>query len=356
MLPLDWTPANQTKALLLINRIAKAILQGEQDTLKGALQTALASSTTMRKATDWSAAAKGLQKSLMESRNEIKPKTWATNYQPYINEALRVLTTNKSITDGHGLLQATLAKWKGKPASKEACCIALRNLTDYAVARCHAAACWKIDTSSIRELKGKKTTKRTKATLDDKDLLNLIDIIEDRNPRWANVLRLLALYGLRPVELQYLTAKRRTDGSIGLWCSYSKNCGGALTAPRWLEPCPLTNERGEKEHWNLAGAMAASLLELPLTKDGNPRALDGHYVEQFLARQDEWKRLKKQCEERGEWLRCYTFRDSYSLRCHRYEIEIGAIAHAMGHSVAIHASNYRWASTENTKAQFAQVR
>jgi hypothetical protein len=111
------------------------------------------------------------------------------------------------------------------------------------------------------------------------------------------VLRLLALYGLRPVELQHIQAKRRDDGSLALWCGYQKNCGGTLTEPRWIEPCPVKDITGQKQHWNLAGALSAGLLELPLGADGKPRELNGHYVEQFLRRQPEWQELLKRCEE-----------------------------------------------------------
>ena len=252
VLPLEWSKNNQDRAILLVNRIAKAVLTGEQGTLKGALDEAQAGSVTMRKTVEWAAAADGLRTALITGRNEILPATWKANYQPYVEEALRLLDSDKGITDGHGLLQAVLVKWSGKAPSRAACCIALRNFTDHAIARHHAAACWKIDRTSIKELKGKSPKKRTKATLDDAELLYLINGMERRNPGWANVLRLLALYGLRPIELQHLTSKTREDGSIGLWCSYNKNCGGALTDARWLEPCPLTNEAGEVQQWNLA--------------------------------------------------------------------------------------------------------
>lgn len=353
VLPLKWEKGNQARGVLLINQIAKLIETGKHDTLKGALADAQAGSTSMRRSLDWHSVAESLRRSLMEGRNEILPQTWARNYKPYINKAVDLLGSEKSITDGHSLLSATLSWWTGKPASRAACCIALRNLTEHAIARHGAASCWKIDKASIRELKGRARKKRTDATLSDNELLYLIDGIEHRNPLWANVIRLLTLYGLRPVELQYLKPKARGNGQSAVWCSYNKNCGGVLTDPRWLEPCPLTNEGGEVQQWNLAGAMAANLLELPLGRNGEPRLLNGHYCRNFLEEQPEWLELKELCEAKGEWLRVYTFRDSYSLRCHRHGIEIGAVARAMGHSIAVHSRSYPWASTETTTSAFA---
>ena len=184
-------------------------------------------------------------------------------------------------------------------------------------------------------------------------MLALIEGVASRNPEWANVLRLLCLFGLRPVELQHLQPKKRDDGSHGLWCSYEKNCGGTLTNQRWLEPLPITDTDGKPVQWHLIELLHAGLLELPLGNDGHPRSLNGHYVEQFLKRQPEWKALKQQCENRGEWLRPYSFRDSFSLRGHRQNVEVGAIADAMGHSLQVHCRSYRWASSETTRAAFA---
>jgi hypothetical protein len=353
-LPLAWEPSAVAKATQLIGRVYKAV-EGQQYTLKGALEAISTASDTMRTGTDWDAVAKGLKTALMEGRNEIKTSTWRDNYQPYVQEALLVLSHHNAPNDGHDLLKQTLERWHGKAASRAACCIAVRNLTDHAIARHRAPVCWRIDVASIKELRGKAPKKRVKAALEDSEILYLIDGVEARNPGWANTLKLLALYGLRPIELQHIQAKHREDGSLGMWCAYQKNCGGQLTDPRWIEPCPVKDGTGTQLHWNLAGAMAVGLLDLPLGADGRPRELNGHYVEAFLRRQPEWVELRDRCEARGEWLRSYTFRDSYSLRCHRYGIEVGAVAASMGHSVAVHSSSYRWSSEATTAAAFQKV-
>lgn len=155
---------------------------------------------------------------------------------------------------------------------------------------------------------------------------------------------------MRPIELQHIRPKKKSDGSIGLWCSYAKNCGGTLT-----EPCWIRDANGEVQDLNLIGALHDGILVLPRGNDGQTRVLNGHYVEQFLRIQPEWIELKAHATTRGEWLRPYTFRDSYSLRCHRYEVEAGSIARAMGHSLAVHSSSYRWSSDDNTAAAFAKA-
>ncbi len=351
VLPVNWEPAGQAAALQLIGRIYQLVVSGQQ-TVKGALQTVVEGSDTMRAGTSWKAAADGLKAELMNGRNEITAATWKCNYQPYVAEALRILGDRNPPQDGHDLLQRTLERWKGRAASRAACCIAIRNLTDHAMARHHAPACWTITPPTVKKLRGKAPEKRIKATLTDAQLIHLINGVDRRNPGWANVLRTLALFGLRPIELQHLVPKPDDKGVLRMWCAYRKNCGGQLTAPRWLLPAPLFEATGERQDWNITGAMAAGLLELPEGHSGGMRLLNGHHVEVFLRRQPEWLELREQCEARGEWLRPYTFRDSYSLRCHQRGVEVGAIASAMGHSLAVHASSYRWASEATTAAAF----
>ena len=74
-LPVDWLPGETNRALLLINKIAKLVLTGEQDTLKGALAVAQDSSGTMRRKLDWSVVVEGLRSSLQ--RVAMKSKTAA---------------------------------------------------------------------------------------------------------------------------------------------------------------------------------------------------------------------------------------------------------------------------------------
>ena len=354
VLPLPWAESSIDKATLLINKIAKLIEGNEEATLKGVLAKAQGSSTTMKPTLDWQTVADSLKRELMTGRNEILESTWRDNYQSYIAEALRLIDAN-AVNDGHELLRDTLIKWEGKPASRAACCIALRNLTDHAIARHNAPRSWQITPVDIKTLKGKAPKKRKKATLTDLELQYLIGGIEKRNPRWATIIRILTLFGLRPIELQHLkpTHKSDADRTPAIWCSYEKTCGSGKTEPRMLEPCWLIDTDGTPIKWDIIERMHTGTLELPLGNDGQPRKLDGHYVEVFLKRQPEWQELMKVCADRGEWLRPYSFRDTFSLRCHRQKIELGAICDAMGHNLEAHARAYRWASEMTTSAAFA---
>jgi len=347
LLGLLWEASSTENILIMVNRVASLVLDGEHDSLKGALAAVQDQSTTMRRKADWPAIRESLRVLLMKGGNEIKERTWKANYLNYINEAIAIVDAGKA-TDGHSLLQATLLRWEGKPAARVDVCVSLGAFTTHGIQRHGLARCWEISSADVKELRGKAPKKRTKATLSDSEILQLIDILEQRNAQWANVLRLLALYGLRPVELQHIHPKVCEDGTLGLWCSYNKVCGGTSTDARWLEPCFLRDGTGDVVRWNLAGALHAGLLDLPKGRNGENRLLDGHSVLRYLGAMPEWRELEQRSTDRGEWLRPYTFRDTYSLRSHRERIEVGSIALAMGHTIAIHSSNYRWASAQNT--------
>jgi integrase len=192
--------------------------------------------------------------------------------------------------------------------------------------------------------------------LTDAEILGLINALDARNPGWANVVRLLSYTGIRPVELQHIAERRREDGTVGLWCAHRKVSGPNKTEPRWLEECPLETASGELATFGIAAAMHQGQFEWPVGQDGNPRKLDGHYVEAYLVRQPEWQELRKKCEARGEWLRVYSFRDSFSARAHRLGIETAQICRAMGHGLQAHSRAYRTATDASTNTAFAVVK
>ena len=203
VLPVDWSKAETERILLLVNRIAKLRLSGDQGTLKSALQATQDQSTTMRRETDWRAIRDDFRNRLMKGGNQIKEKTWRHNYSTYIEEAISLIEAGKA-TDGYSLLRETLQRWEGKAESRNVLCGNLRNFIDHGIARHGVAKSWAITLTDIKELRGKRPSKREKAILSDVEILALIESLEKRNQQWANVIRLMALYGLRPVELQHL--------------------------------------------------------------------------------------------------------------------------------------------------------
>lgn len=217
-------------------------------------------------------------------------------------------------------------------------------MTQRACARQGAACSWEVKKAHVDELRGKAAEKRTKATLTDGELLALIDHVEftRKRPDWANVLKVLAVCGLRPVELAHLTAKAEHSDRKCLWVSYRKTCGGAMTAPRLVDPQWLRKSDGEPVVWNIFELIQSELLEIPIRRDGGKKDVSasplGQYLKSFVPI---WTFLEEEAESKDEWLRTGdTFCDSYSLRCHQRGVEMGAIAKSIGHSLILHNQSY----------------
>ena len=158
--------------------------------------------------------------------------------------------------------------------------------------------------------------------------------------------------GCRPVELSFITPRKRDDGRPGLWCSYRKISGPNRCDERWLEELPLFKADGTKVTFNLAEQFDSGSLPWPVGRDGKPRKLDGHHVELFLKRQQSWRDLVTKCEARGEWCRSYSTRDAFSARAHRLGIETAQICRVMGHGLQAHSRAYRSASDASARAAF----
>ncbi len=65
--------------------------------------------------------------------------------------------------------------------------------------------------------------------------------------------------------------------------------------------------------------------------------------------------LKKEYDQRGDWLRPYTFRDTNSVRCHRTRFETAQIFRAMGHGLAALSRAYRLATDQTMFEAFDQL-
>ena len=156
-------------------------------------------------------------------------------------------------------------------------------------------------------------------------------------------------------------------GNPAIWCDYCKVGGEEETEPRFLSAMYVRDANDQPMTWPLEQAMADGTLLLPTGRDGDVRKLSGSSVNTYIHRksrstgkpsgavQTYWAELVKHYDNRdpSEWLRPYSFRDSFSLRGHRQNVEVGAIADAMGHSLQVHCRSYRWASSETTRAAFA---
>ena len=353
-LPYEWSPSSQGDSLLLINRIYGLVID-EDRTLKKALQEVLKQSSkpSRRLKKGWENIALSLEDLRKNNVNEIKNSTWKDNWEPYINEALRILKIGTAC-DGHELLRECLKKWQEFPSSKAACCLALKNFMEHAVVRHGMNGSWLISQNSIKELRGKLPKRRTKFTFQDVELLNFIDAIAQRNNPWANVIRTLAQYGLRPCELNFIEPRINEAGLLQLWCSYRKVSGPNITDERWLEAVPLIDPFGNKVTWKIPELMKAGLWEFPIGNDGNVRNLNGRYVLNFLQYQPEWQALKEKYEP-SRHVRPVSFRDSWIVRATRMGVPDGLQCRAVGHGIEAHARAYESATDQTTREAFEKL-
>ena len=340
-LPLAWAADEVPAAIELISQLQQAVADGHD--LKDALariQNERQPSAVRTGMTRWPDLIEAFQRDVSANGRQIKQSTWNSNYAPYLTRLQELMATRAAPTNARELIEQVIQPWADRPRSRELAVNATGNLLDFGIDTDRlAAGTWTLSARDRKHFKGRKAPKKTKATLDDRQLLALIDSLPDNatGRRWQNALRLLALYGLRPEELKHLTAKEHpTTGEAALHCSYRKVCGDHLTEPRWLLPVSLIDAAGDEVKWNLAAAMRAGLLELP------PMATK-HALGTYLNRQPLWKQLRADADGRGEQLKPYVFRDSFSLRAHRRGLRVDLICAGMGHSLSTHQTSYVWA-------------
>jgi len=329
-------------------------------TLKDCLKEAKGSSDVLhaKEVVTWADIAAAMKESKIENGRKISPQTWKTNWKPILDEAVRVLGRKNVPADGFELLRAVIKNWKHAPATQRECGRYLARWMEFAVRRFKVPRSWLITKADRDELIPKKKRVRKKAVLDESEIMDFIKIVQKQNPAYANVFRLLTQFGLRPGELAYLSVEPDPADSTGkrnvFYCSYEKTGGVEPTRPRYLRAMYLRNERDEPIQWPLVEAWADGTLELPKSKDGGIRKLSGLSLNTYLHRknnkgepsgpiQREWLRLVNKYAEKQvpEWLRVYSFRDTFSVRCHREGLDENSICAALGHGRAVHQRSYR---------------
>ncbi len=107
------------------------------------------------------------------------------------------------------------------------------------------------------------------------------------------------------------------------------------------------------QKWDLLNRWLTGDITLPPLESGNGAA---ECLKTYLNRQPAWTRLKAVMATAGERLVPYSFRHSYSLRCHQRGIDGGSAAAAMGHSYEVHCRSYPWASEAGVVAAFKRAR
>lgn len=291
---------------------------------------------------DWAYVIKRFQKHKVDDTGEVKASTFSSIYQPVMDRVLELLQSRPVPRDAKTLLSGLRDRYGGAPGSRGR---QLRmqytaQLLRYAVTELGAPERW-APPPDLRPYVGKAGSGvglGSATPIKDEQLLRLLAGIPDR--RWADAIRLMACFGLRPVELGYI--KARGDK---LHVSYRKRTSRGSTPPAdipGLDPVGLVDE----SH-SLLRRMADGSLELPPlgTSDANA-ALS---VRQYLNRRQVWKDLKVEAASSGARLSPYSFRHGFALRAHEtYGLSPRITAALMRHSLQTHVRHYGQWTDGNT--------
>ena len=240
LLPYLWQAASQNEVILLCNRIYGPVMRGEK-TLKGALDTELAESDQQchKIVSRWPEVIEAYKSHLIDNRNRIKESTYEASYGRYFTVALELLEARNAPKTGYELLKGVLhhqrynrkpgkkfgeplENWADQSASRVECSLAIRNMLEFAVHREHQAQSWLINPFDYDELRGAQAQRPIKAALTDQEILGLVFAIEKRSKPWSNVIKFLALYGLREWEINHLQVQRNPRGQLQLRCLQGK--------------------------------------------------------------------------------------------------------------------------------------
>ena len=366
-LPYAWESTSVNPVIQLVNAIYPRVMSGEV-TLRAAIDDAVATKTTPAAAavSPWTAIEEAFKRDLMEYGNQIKAKTYEGSYGQYLKIALLHLQGRKQAQNGFELVDATLrherthqgrgkrngqslATWIEQPASRHQCCLALKTFLDFAVHEHHQPQCWLVSDRDHKKLRGAPCKRRVKAYPTDEECLALFDLLEKDNPTnpgWANVARLMRVYGIRMWETNCLVAKPDPNGQMSLFVTEGKTYATRGTKrqndPRFLRPIPVGGQI-----FDLVGEVQRGELDLPKGKQGNLIEVDGRNLGNRLRQLPLWRELEVKYDAQGEWLRPYSFRDSWSHEAGRYGMSDHSICRAMGNTVEVRNRSYRTSSFES---------
>ena len=236
-----------------------------------------------------------------------------------------------------------LKPWIEMSKSRLKCCLVLKKFLEFAVAEHLQPQAFLISEKDYLKTRGADGKSRKKAVLTDEEVSELIRLLPES---WGNVVKVSRVFGVRPWEIGFVRQANNDAGEPQLRVIKGKTFttrSGVKeeTEPRWLE----------------AVAVNGSAFDLVQNWDQLtfPPTLSGKTLGAYLRRLPYWQQLVADYEARGEWLRPYSFRDTFSVRAHGYGIEDTMIAAALGHSIEVHRRSYRTSEWRSIRKAFAGV-
>jgi integrase len=355
VLPFDWGKRSVGDALVRVRNIYTLVCEGHS--LKVAAEILEGRGPTLFQ--PWEEALERFREQKILHGNAIKPGTWSKNYAPVLTMAVELLRSGRPPKRPEDLIDQTIRNWPPGSRMRQIRAQSLCQFLRHCVERESFPELWTPPVDIKRHV-GQKPADAGPGQkgdpLTDAQILSLVESLplDATGQRWADAVRLAAELGLRPIELLHLSVRQDpATGERYWWCSYRKRSGGGVTLPRRLEPLPLIAKDGTVQQWHLLERWQKKAIQLPPLESGNGAA---DCFKTYLNRQSGWLALKEELAAKGERLVPYSFRHSYSLRCHQRGIDGGSAAAAMGHSYEVHCRSYPWASEAGVVAAFRRAR
>ena len=360
-LPYEWADSSRQPVNALLLKIYEPVMEGGI-TLKAAIADALAISDhkSQEVVTPWPGIVAAFKEHKLTLDNRIAPKTFEASYERYLNVALLHLQGRKAAQTGKALMEKVLTHqrvnqkpgkkhgealkpWIEMPKSRLECCLALKKFLEFAVAEHRQPQAFLISEKDYLKTRGADGKSRKKAVLSDDEVMELIRLLPET---WGSVVKISRVFGVRPWEIEFVRQANNDAGEPQLRVikgkTFTTRSGvKEQTEPRWLEPVAVNGTTFDLvENWD----------QVTL-----PKTVSGKTLGNILRRLPYWQQLVAEYEARGEWLRPYSFRDTFSVRAHGYGIEDTMISAAMGHSVEVHHRSYRTSEWKSVRSAFAKA-
>ncbi len=350
-LPFQWSEHDWDDAYTRIRNIVALMREGHS--LKAAADIADGRSQTSRPS--WEAAVNAYEIQKTQFGNAIQSKTWNSDYKPPLTELISLMEQKDAPRDGNEVIECLVIRYDPGSRTRNIRVDSVTSFLKYCVERLRFADAWR-PTESRAKFVGRKPKDALDYKADplaDVDILKLIAELSgtEAGQRWSNVLKLMAVYGLRGIA-EVAALETRVDPRTKepyMFCCYEKRSGKGVTKPRKVRPLPLLDADGKEVDWQLLELMVNGRLLLPSLQDK-------YSMQTFLRRKSVWTELKKDMASHGLNLQGKSFRDSYSLRAHEMGVSAEHAALSMGHSLETHLRHYPWADGASADRDFERAR
>ena len=342
ILEYEWSQKGFAKALPRIRHIYKNFYNPQLGKLSLAKSCEIVNTASSKTEINFDEIFKDFRKFCFRPSDE----TFKKSYIPVLNHTKRLLTSKKKPVDGEELMLRALEQWETGARMWNIQRASLINFLEWAILRGKISNVY-----APVKLSAVKKEKRIGFALYEEQILQLI--AAEKNPAWQFAYQLLAVYGLRPIELRHLVVKKGIKEKE-LWCMYRKSKGGTKgdkTEPRKLAPLYVKDGQGYID-WKLLERIENN-EELPSLGKSASNGLRKH-----LERSKTWLKFKQEALKLGEEIVPYSFRHRYAKISHARSVELNLntkdIALVMGHTKEVHDKNYARFIPDGTHDKFAK--